>query len=400
MSMTPAVHPAAEADTAGTQRSGPLSRFTIVDLTRVLAGPYCTLLLADLGARVIKVEQPGEGDDARRIGPFIDGRSAYFLSVNRNKESIALNLREPADRAIFESLLDQADVLVENYRPGAMERLGYGWDAVHARWPRLVMTSVSGFGQTGPYRQQPAYDMVVQAMGGMMSLTGHPGGPPTRVGASIGDLGAGLYAALGTQAALLERERSGEGRHVDVAMLDCQVAMLENALSRLQAEGRTPGPIGSRHPSITPFDVFRAADGWLVIAAGNDALFKRLCGVLQAPALAEDARFLTNALRCEHEPALKQAIEACLAPHGAAHWQALLREAGIPTGPFNTVADVVRDPQVQAREMLLQVEAGPQRPMTVAGNPIKLSGHRTAVWRQPPQLDADRERLLAEFVRG
>ena len=200
---------------------GPLQGFTVIDLTRVLAGPYCTLLLADLGARVIKVEQPGLGDDARQIGPFVDGDSAYFMSVNRNKESIALDLKAPADRAVFEQLLATADVLVENFRPGTMEKLGYDWPALHARFPRLVFTSVSGFGQTGPYSRRPAYDMVVQAMGGIMSLTGHPGAPPTRVGVSIGDLGAGLYAAIGTQAALLQRGRTGLGDRVDVAMLDC-----------------------------------------------------------------------------------------------------------------------------------------------------------------------------------
>jgi CoA:oxalate CoA-transferase len=253
---------------------GPLAGILVVDLTRVLAGPFCTLVLADLGARVVKVESP-DGDDARRIGPFVAGRSAYFASLNRGKQSIALDLRAEADRSVFEALVARADVLVENFRPGVMKRLGYGWEALHVRHPRLVAASVSGFGQTGPYAARPAYDVVVQGMGGIMSLTGHPGAPPTRVGTSSGDITAGLFAAIGIQAALVERARSGEGRFVDVAMLDCQVATLENAIARYQATGQVPGPLGSRHPSIAPFqalatrDVREAVPGHRAAGAGG-----------------------------------------------------------------------------------------------------------------------------------
>lgn len=376
---------------------GPLHGFTVIDLTRVLAGPYCTLLLADLGARVIKVEQPGSGDDSRQIGPFVDGESAYFMSVNRNKESIALDLKSPEDRKIFESLLQTADVLVENFRPGTMDRLGYGWEALHARFPRLVFTSVSGFGQTGPYSKRPAYDMVVQAMGGIMSLTGHPGAPPTRVGVSIGDLGAGLYAAVGTQAALLQRSRTGEGDRVDVAMLDCQVALLENAISRMQVDGRAPGPIGSRHPSITPFDVFSASDGWFVIAAGNDGLFQHLCATLDLPALQTDPRFATNPLRCVNHEALKELLELRLRSAPCAHWQELLMRNNIPTGAYNDLAAVVQDPQVHARDMLVKVQTQTGRSLTVAGNPVHVGAHRTPTTCQPPRLDQDREAILREI---
>lgn len=376
---------------------GPLQGFTVVDLTRVLAGPYCTLLLADLGARVIKVEQPGSGDDSRQIGPFVDGESAYFMSVNRNKESIALDLKSPEDRKIFESLLQTADVLVENFRPGTMDKLGYGWEALHARFPRLVFTSVSGFGQTGPYSKRPAYDMVVQAMGGIMSLTGHPGAPPTRVGVSIGDLGAGLYAAVGTQAALLQRGRTGEGDRVDVAMLDCQVALLENAISRMQVDGRAPGPIGSRHPSITPFDVFSASDGWFVIAAGNDGLFQHLCATLDLPALRTDPRFATNPLRCVNHEALKELLELRLSSAPCAHWQELLMLNNIPTGAYNDLAAVVQDPQVHARDMLVKVQTQTGRSLTVAGNPVHVGAHRTPTTCQPPRLDQDREAILQEI---
>ena len=272
---------------------GPLSGITVIDLTRVLAGPYCTMMLADLGARVIKVETPHGGDDARHFGPFVEtpdgGKSAYFMSLNRGKESIALDLKKDADKVILESLLATADILVENYRPGAMEKLGFGWDRLHQAYPRLIYAAASGFGHSGPYSKRPAYDLVVQGMGGVMSLTGHPGGEPTRVGTSIGDITAGLFTTVGINAALFHRQNAGVGMKIDVAMLDCQVAILENAIARYAATGEVPGPIGARHPSITPFDAFKAADGYLIIAAGNDGLFAKLCGAVDRAELIADA---------------------------------------------------------------------------------------------------------------
>ena len=240
---------------------GPLTGITVIDLTRVLAGPYCTMVLADLGARVIKVEQPGTGDDSRAFGPFLKGRSAYFLSLNRGKESIALDLKKAEDKAVFEQLLERADVVVENFRPGTMEKLGYGFDTLHEKYPRLIYAAASGFGHTGPYSKRAAYDMVVQAMGGLMSVTGTPGAEPVRVGTSIGDITAGLFTAIGVNGALFHRATTGEALKVDVAMLDCQVAILENAIARYAATGEVAGPIGARHPSITPFSAFKAADG-------------------------------------------------------------------------------------------------------------------------------------------
>jgi CoA:oxalate CoA-transferase len=375
----------------------PLDGVTVIDLTRVLAGPVCTQILGDLGARVIKVEAPGHGDDARATGPFVQGQSAYFMSLNRNKESIALDLKNADDRRIFERLLERADVLVENYRPGTMEKLGYGWDALHARLPKLVMTSVSGFGQTGPYSAYPAYDIVAQAMSGMMSITGFPGGDPCRVGMSIGDFGAGLFAVIGTQAALLERARTGRGKRVDVAMLDCQVALLENAIARYGATGVAPGPIGSRHPSSTPFDVFRAQDGWLVIAAGKDDMCKRLCDALGCPELMRDARFATSEQRCVHHAELKQALQARLADQPRAYWIELLKKNGIPTGEYQNVGEVVKHPQVHSRRMLTQVRSGNGPALTVAGNPLLTDRAAPLVRRQPPLLDADRERILREL---
>jgi CoA:oxalate CoA-transferase len=379
---------------------GPLSGIWVLDLTRVLAGPYCTLLLRDLGARVIKVERPGTGDDARQIGPFRDGESAYFASLNRGKESIALDLGAEDDRTIFERLLARADVLVENFRPGALARLGYGWEALHARHPRLVHAAVSGFGQHGPYAQRPAYDLVAQAMGGIMSLTGQPGGPPTRVGTSIGDLAAGLFTALGVVAALGHRERTGLGQRVDVAMLDSQVAILENAIARYQATGEVPGPLGSRHPSITPFEAFAARDGHLVIAAGNDALFAKLATVLGRPEWTQRAEYQSNEARTRHRNALHREIEEALAARDTREWLRRLEEAGVPCGPIQNVADLLRDPQLAARNMLVRIEGEGEGGLRVAGNPIKFSAFPDPPTRPPaPRLDADRARLLAELAR-
>ena len=376
---------------------GPFHGVTVIDLSRVLAGPYCTMVLSDLGARVVKVERPGSGDDARGIGPFVDGRSAYFASLNRGKEAIALDLRDDADRAVFERLLGRADVLVENFRPGTLGGLGYGWDVLHARWPRLVYAAVSGFGHTGPYAGRPSYDMVAQAMGGVMSITGQPGGPPTRVGTSVGDLMAGLFAVIGIGAALYDRTRTGEGRFVDVAMLDSQVATLENALARYFATGQVPGPLGARHPSIAPFGALRTADGHLVLAAGNDDLFAAVCGAVGRPELAADPRFATNDDRTTHVEVLTAELEDALAARPTKAWLAAFEALGVPCGPINSVADVVVDPQVLARRMIVEVD-DPAAPMRVAGNPVKLSGFEDRPTRGPvPALDAHRAAILAEL---
>ncbi len=378
--------------------TGPLTGITVVDLTRVLAGPYCTMLLADLGARVIKVETPGRGDDARHIGPFIDGKSAYFMSLNHGKESIALDLKSNADRAIFDRLLARADILAENFRAGTLAKLGYGWDALHAAHPRLIYAATSGFGQSGPYSKRPAYDMVVQAMGGIMSLTGHPGGPPTRVGTSVGDITAGLFTATAVNAALYHRERTGEGMMIDVAMLDAQVAILENAIARYFATGEVPGPIGARHPSITPFEAYATADRHIVIAAGNDVLFARLCGVLDATDVAADARFASNALRTEHHAELKIEIERALASRDAAAWLRVLEEAGIPCGPIQDVGQVLSDPQVLSRNMVVTAEDPDVGELHMAGNPMKMSAFDDPATRAPaPALDQHREALLREL---
>jgi CoA:oxalate CoA-transferase len=380
--------------------TGPLSGVTVVDLTRVLAGPFATMVLHDLGARVIKVERPGTGDDARHIGPFIGDRSAYFTSLNCGKESIALDLELDTDRALFERLLARADVVVENFRPGTMDKLGFGWDSLHARHPRLIYAAVSGFGRTGPYAARPAYDLVVQGMGGVMSLTGEDGGAPTRVGASIGDITAGLFLASAVNAALYHRESVDEGILIDVAMLDCQVAILENAIARYTGVGEVAKPIGARHPSITPFAALRTADGEVIVAAGNDKLFAKLCEVVGHADLSADPRFATNALRCANVDALHSELERALFARSTAEWLAALEDAGIPCGPVNDVAAVVNDPHVQARHMVVGIDDSAVGSLRVAGNPIKLSSFPDLTQRAAaPELDADRDQLMREIGR-
>lgn len=372
---------------------GPFAGLLVVDLTRVLAGPFCTMTLAELGARVVKVENPDGGDDTRQFVPEYEGKSAYYLSLNRGKESVALNLKEPADKAVLLALVRSADVLVENYRPGTLEHLGLGWDVLRAENPRLIYASVSGFGHTGPWSRRPAYDMIVQALGGLMSLTGSPGGEPMKAGTSIADLAAGLYATVGISAALYERQRTGVGVRVDIAMLDSLLALLEHGVMRYAATGQVPGPIGNRHPSITPFELFATADRPLVIAAGNDALFYRLAQALGHPEWADDPRYRTNQDRTARADALKADLEAVLCHRPAAHWIAVLEAAGVPCAPVQTVADAVEMEQTKARNMI--VTAGGLR---MVGNPIKLGGHDDPPTRTPaPDLDADGEHVRREF---
>ena len=377
---------------------GPLKGICVLDLTRVLAGPYCTMVMADLGARVIKVEVPETGDDSRHFGPFIEGKSAYFMSLNRGKESIALNLKDADDKKVFEKLLGEADVLVENYRPGTMEKLGYGWDDLHARYPGLIYAAASGFGHSGPYSKRPAYDMVVQGMGGIMSLTGYPDSPPTRVGTSVGDITAGLFTTIGINAALYHRQQTGEGMKIDVAMLDGQVAILENAIARYAATGEAPGPLGARHPSITPFDAFQASDGHLIIAAGNDILFSKVCAAIGRSDLSDNPLFKSNALRTEHHAALKDELNNAISQKTIGEWLEILEKEGIPCGPINTVDKVLSDPQVAARTMVVSAEDPVAGPLKMAGNPIKMSAFADSAERDPaPELDADREKILKDL---
>ncbi|HYL33244.1 MAG TPA: CoA transferase [Stellaceae bacterium] len=378
--------------------NGPLHGVTVLDLSRILAGPYCTFLMAELGARIIKVEAPPKGDDAREYGPFRGGKSTYFSSINRGKQSIALDLKNAADKRIFEALLGKADVLVENFRPGTMEKLGYGWTDLHRRYPKLIYAAASGFGHSGPWSARPAYDMVVQGLGGMMSITGNPGQPPVRVGMSIGDIGAGLYTAVAVNAALVARERTGEGVKVDVAMFDCQLALLENAIMRYTVSGEVPGPLGARHPTITPFEAFATSDGYVIIAAGNDVTFARLAATLGKPEMAENPDYASNEKRLNNQPKLKAEIESLLKGKPTVHWLAVFEQAAIPAGPINNVKQALDHPQVAERNMLVTVDDPKSGTLKLAGNPMKISGMADPPTRTPaPDLDADRAAILKEL---
>jgi CoA:oxalate CoA-transferase len=378
--------------------NGPLHGIAVLDLSRILAGPYCTFLMAELGARIIKVEAPPKGDDAREYGPFRGGKSTYFSSINRGKQSIALDLKNAGDKRIFEALLAKADVLVENFRPGTMEKLGYGWTDLHRRYPKLIYAAASGFGHSGPWSARPAYDMVVQGLGGMMSITGNPGQPPVRVGMSIGDIGAGLYTAVAVNAALVARERTGEGVKVDVAMFDCQLALLENAIMRYTISGEIPGPLGARHPTITPFEAFATSDGYVIIAAGNDVTFARLAAALGNPAMAENPDYASNEKRLNNQPKLKAEIESLLKDEPTVHWLTVFEQAGIPAGPINNIKQALDHPQVGARNMLVTVDDPKSGTLKLAGNPMKISGMEDSPTRAPaPDLDADRAAILKEL---
>ncbi len=385
------------------RKRGPLDGITVLDFSRVLAGPYCTMVLADLGARVIKIERIATGDDTRAFGPFVDQESAYFMCFNRGKESIALDIKSPRDRALLERLLGEADVLVENFRPGVMDRLGYGAERLARTHPHLVYASISGFGHTGPFSDLPGYDMVVQAMGGIMSLTGWPDAAPARVGTSFGDLSAALFAAIGIVSSLYKRTRDAQGTRVDIAMLDCQAAMMETALARYDVEGTVPTRTGDSHPSLAPFETFAAQDGRFVIAAGNDQLFMLMADALGNPQLALQPQFISNDLRCRNRPRMVEAIEAITRTAPMAHWIDRLNEAGVPCAPINTIDRLFDHPQLQARNMIIQVKGKAQRTVRTAGNPIKLGCFAdidTASPVRAPALDEHRERILAQLMSG
>ena len=377
---------------------GPLKNLLVVDLTRVLVGPYCTMILSDLGARVIKVEAPEIGDDSRKFGPFIEDYSAYFMSLNRGKESIALNLKNTDDKKIFDKILSKADILVENFKPGTLEKWGFGWNEVSKKYPKLIYASASGFGQTGPLKELPAYDMVVQGMGGLMSVTGHPNSEPTRVGTSIGDITAGLFTAIGINAALYDRQKTGKGTFIDVSMLDCQIAILENAIARYLSKNEIPEPMGSRHPSIAPFEAFKTKDSFLIIAAGNDKLFKSLCEVLEIPNIANDEMYKTNSLRSQNIDKLKLIIEDKLQHKNTDEWIKVMENLKIPCGPIFNIKQAVENPQIKERNMIVKSFHKKIGEFKSAGNPIKMSTYKDEKTRGDiPDLDEHRDKILKEF---
>jgi len=370
----------------------PLEGITVLDLTRVLSGPYCTMLLADMGARVIKIEQPGKGDDTRAWGPpFTNGESAYFLSINRNKESVTLDFKHADGRAILEQLAARADVLVENFRPGTLTRLGLDYESLASRFPSLVYCSISGFGQTGPRSKQPGYDAVIQGEGGLMSITGAADGPPYRLGVAIADIVSGMFAAYGVALALLARERTGRGQQVDLAMLDAVTALLTYQAGNFFANGRVPARLGNRHPSIVPYEVFAASDGDFVLAVGNDAQWTQFCAVAQ---LTGVERFETNRQRVTGYDELRPIVAAAVRSRPRHYWIERLSAAGVPCGSVRNLQEVFDDPQLAAREMVARLEHAVAGPLQLLGVPVKLSDTPGGVRTPPPTLGQHTDTVL------
>jgi crotonobetainyl-CoA:carnitine CoA-transferase CaiB-like acyl-CoA transferase len=377
---------------------GPLSGITVLDFTRVLSGPYCTMALADLGARVIKLEHPGRGDDTRRWGPpFLGEESAYFLSVNRNKESIAIDFKSSGGREVVERLVAKADVLVENFRPGTLDGLGLDAATVRAARPELIYCSISGYGQTGPRRDEPGYDAVMQAEGGLMSITGAADGPPYRLGVAIADIVSGMFAAQGVLAALVARGNTGQGQVVDIGMLDATAALLTYQAGNYFATGAVPGRLGNRHPTIAPYETFATADGDLALAVGNDGLWQAFCRAAELGDLAEDARFATNALRLANYDALKPRLNAVFASRRRADWTARLQAEGVPCGAVRDLAEVFADPQTIAREMVVTVPHATLGQVQVTGVPVKLSETPGSIRTGPPTLGQHTAAILEEL---
>ncbi len=378
---------------------GPLDGIKVLDLTRVLAGPYATMLLGDLGAEVIKIEQPGMGDESRNFGPFKNGFSLYFMSVNRGKRSITLNLKTERGQAIFKQLLAHTDIVVENFRPGTMKKLGLDYDTLKTEHPSLIYAACSGFGQTGPYAQQGAYDMIIQGMGGIISITGEPEGPPVRVGTSISDITAALFTTIGVLSALHHRNETGKGQFVDVAMLDSLVAVLENAVVRYFATGEAPKPLGARHPAITPFEAFASADGHVIIALGNDTLWAKFCEHVNRQDLISDERFRTNADRTENHAELFPILSEIMSQRTTDDWIDALGKIGVPCGPINAMDKVVSHPQVQAREMITRVAHHITGAVEVPGVPIKLSETPGNVDAPAPSLGEHTTEILTDILK-
>ncbi len=380
--------------------SGPLAGVRVLDLTRVLAGPFCTMLLADLGAEVIKIEMPGTGDDSRGYGPMLpeNGGSAYFMSVNRGKKSVAINLKESSGQGLIKRLVARCDVLVENFRPGTMDGFGLSYDELRKINPSLIYASLSGYGQYGPDSAKAAYDVIIQARAGLMSITGHPGGMPTKVGASIADIATGMYGSTAILAALRHREKTGEGQRIDVAMLDSVVSLLENALMRATVEGEIPTMLGCRHPSITPFDMYATKDGYIVMAIGSASLWQKFCELVGKKEWLSDSRFATNEARTAHVGDLQALLNPLFAAETSAKWLAKLEKAGIPSGPVNTLDKVISDPHLLARDMLVK-QVTPQKDFLTPGTPMKLSKSPAQPGSAAPKLGEHTDAVLTDLLK-
>ena len=379
---------------------GALSGLQVLDLTWVLAGPYASMILADLGADVIKVERPPHGDVARTTGPFVANESIYFQSINRGKRSIAIDLRSAAGKALFLDLVAAADVVMENFTAGTMDRLGLGYAALAERNPRIIYAATSGFGQFGPLREKPALDIVIQGMGGVMSITGYGDGPPARPGMSMGDIAAGLYTTIGVLAALQERERSGRGQMLDIGMLDCQIAVLENAVARYFATGQEPQRLGTRHPSATPFQAFPTADGWLVLALawGVENQWELFCAAIERVELVNDERFDTSWKRTQNHAALEPILFEAMRRRPTAEWIALLEPYEMPIGPLNTIGEAVSQEQIRERGMIAEVEHPVAGRLRISNSPLRLSRTPGEVRGAAPSFGADTRAVLREVL--
>ena len=386
--------------------AGPLSHIRVLDLSRVLAGPWASQNLADLGAEVIKVERPGVGDDSRAFGPpwirDAQGKetkdSAYFSSANRGKKSLTLNIAVPEGQVIARELAAKSDVLIENYKYGDLTRYGLGFDDLHKANPRLIYCSVTGFGQTGPYRERPGYDFMIQGMGGMMSVTGEPddapGGGPQRAGVPIADIITGMYASIAICAALAHRERSGNGQHLDLALLDSQIALLAYQNTNYFATGRPPNRIGNLHPNIVPYQPFRASDGEVILACGNDNLYRKFCEAAGCPELAKDPRFATNGKRVENRAELTRLLADVFKKRSKREWLELLEGAGVPNGPINDVAQVFEEPQVKARGTRIELRHGAGASLPMVASPMRFSETPLEYRAAPPLLGAHTDEVL------
>lgn len=384
-----------DLDSEGRRLAGALDGYRVLDLSRILSGPYCTMVLADFGAEVIKVERPGSGDDTRAWGPpFVGGQSAYYLSINRSKRSITVDLGQEQGREIIYALARVCDVAIENFRPGTADRIGVGYERLRQENPQLIYCSISGFGQDGPYRDRPGYDALAQAMSGMMYITGEPDGPPTKHGMSIADIGAGMWAALAIVSALLARERTGEGQYIDISLLDAQISWLTYTAGSYFATGRNPERYGSAHPSIVPYQPFATADGYLMLAVGNDRLWQRFCEVVNRPELGTRSGFATSAERVVNRGAVIDVVAEIMRQRSTAEWMSMLEEAGIPAGPINTVAQALNDPHVLAREMVVPLNHPTAGKISMTGNPAKFSATSGETPSAPPLLGEHTDEIL------
>ena len=381
------------------RKAGALDGIRVLDLTRALAGPYCTMFLGDMGAEIVKVEQPGVGDDSRGWGPpFINKESAYFLAINRNKKSLAIDMKTDQGVELVRRLACKADVIIENFRPGTMDRFGLGEAALRTLNPRLIYASLSGFGSDGPMKDWPGYDLVIQAWGGFMSITGRPDGEPTKVAVAIIDIVAGLMLGKAITAALFARERTGVGQRVDSSLLEAEVACLIPYGSDYLASGKVPGRNGNAHPNIVPYQSFNTADGYMVIGAASEGNWQRLCQAIGKPELADDPRFAKNAQRVAHRQELIAILTELFLQRDTASWIRLLSEAGIPCAPVQTIDQVFSDPQVLHRDMLLEVDHPAAGKVRMAGMPVKFSGTPASLRLPPPMLGQHSEEILDTWL--